>query len=156
MIEPAKSSRGLCTNCKRFIDKDTLRLQVADDREFRAYVMSHGGFSVFHGEGMSRGGYIETEDGVISIKRYWVHLNCYRPIKLHPWTADQFRLQNCKTSHRAVFNAWLEGKNAGSPQTQPAIQIPKKKKTAKREAVESEEEYEEVRPKKSKKINKRK
>lgn len=32
LVEPAKSSKSTCFNCKRVIEKGALRMQVADDR----------------------------------------------------------------------------------------------------------------------------
>jgi hypothetical protein len=78
---------------------------------------------------MSRGGYIETENGTISIKRYFVHLDCYTPISPHPYERERFNLQNFKAEHREAFNAWLEQR-----QREPvrAVEPPKKKKSSKK------------------------
>ena len=67
LVEPAKTSRGKCKKCKRTIEKDHLKIQVVDDRKFNDYIERNGGRSVFHGQGMSRGGYIEAPEGTISI-----------------------------------------------------------------------------------------
>lgn len=66
LAEPAKTSRGRCKSCKGIIQQDTIRVQVVDDRKFNDYIRKNGGRSAFSGEGMSRG-YIEAEEGVISI-----------------------------------------------------------------------------------------
>lgn len=91
--------------------QDTLRVQTVDDRKFNEYIRTHGGRSVFHGEGMSRGGYIETEKGVISIERYFVHLACYKPIKTHPFTKEHFRCENFKERHKTAFEDYLRSKS---------------------------------------------
>jgi hypothetical protein len=96
LAEPAKTSRGTCKRCKRPIEQNTIKIQIADDRKFNDYIRRNGGRSVFHGEGMSRGGYIETENGVISIERYFVHPHCYTPIHPHPWTKEYFRMERFK------------------------------------------------------------
>lgn len=57
------------------------------------------------GEGYSRG-YFETEDGVISIKKHWVHLTCYKPN--HPKTSEWFKKQKFKKGHDELFQAWLD------------------------------------------------
>jgi hypothetical protein len=49
LVEPAKSSKGICKVCEKNIKQDSLRLQVADDREFNDYIQKHGGRSQFHG-----------------------------------------------------------------------------------------------------------
>ena len=58
LAEPAKTARGKCKKCKKTIDQDAIKIQIADDRKFNDYIKRNGGRSVFHGEGMSRGGYI--------------------------------------------------------------------------------------------------
>ena len=49
LVEPAKTARGTCKKCKRTIDKDTLKIQVCDDRKFNDYIRRNGGKSAFHG-----------------------------------------------------------------------------------------------------------
>lgn len=49
LVEPAKSSKGLCNSCKKNIEQGDLRLQVADDREFNDYIERNGGRSEFQG-----------------------------------------------------------------------------------------------------------
>lgn len=90
LAEPAKTSRGKCKRCKATIPQDTIRIQIVDDRKFNDYIKKNGGRSVFQGEGMYRG-YIEAPEGTISIEKYFVHLNCYRPIHPHPFTKEWFK-----------------------------------------------------------------
>ena len=51
-----------------------------DDREFKECLKKYGGYG---SEGASRG-YLEIFDGtsmrVVSIKKYYVHQRCYKPI----------------------------------------------------------------------------
>ena len=38
LIEPAKSDKSICKNCKQKIEKDSLRAKVVDATEFNAYI----------------------------------------------------------------------------------------------------------------------
>lgn len=79
---------------------------MVDGREFYAALRRDGGGH----EGVSRG-YIESPDGCISIKKYYVHLNCYRPIKKHPYTKEWFDTKKCTSaSHKVAFEVWLKSK----------------------------------------------
>ena len=83
---------------------------MVDDLEFNHYVETHGGWSVFHGEGMSRGGYIEAPGRVVSIKRYWVHMKCYKPIHDHPIAKEHFKFVG-KPKEKVTFNQWFDSKD---------------------------------------------
>lgn len=52
-VEPAKSSKSKCKNCRRMIEKGELRAKMVDDRAFRDYARRHPGSR--EGEGYSRG-----------------------------------------------------------------------------------------------------
>lgn len=85
-------------------------MRVVDARAFYAALKRYGS----GGEGASRG-YIETEDGSISIEKYFVHLDCYVPIKAHPYTKDHFDIKTVKKPHhKAAFDAWLAERARGS------------------------------------------
>ena len=82
VVEPAKSGRSKCNKCKKMIASGNLRAKMVDDRDFRAYLRKYP--EVRGCEGYSRG-YFETEKGIISIKKFYVHLDCYKPIEPHPY-----------------------------------------------------------------------
>lgn len=131
LAEPAKTSRGRCKACKGIIQQDTIRVQVVDDREFNAYIRRNGGRSAFQGEGMYRG-YIEAEKGCISIQKYFVHLNCYRPIKPHPYQKEFFRCEHFSARHKADFDHWIQERAEGivrlaPPRTAASRPVDKKK-----------------------------
>lgn len=80
-VEPAKSNKSKCNKCHKTIEKGELRAKMVDDREFREYLRRHPDSRGC--EGYSRG-YFEDGARVISIKKYFVHLKCYKPIHPHP------------------------------------------------------------------------
>jgi hypothetical protein len=43
LVEPAKSSKGICKICALSIEQGDLRLQVVDDRKLNEYIRTHGG-----------------------------------------------------------------------------------------------------------------
>jgi len=102
LVEPASSDRSSCHTCQKAIAKGQLRAQVRDDSEFKKWLKDNPGPHV--GEGFSRG-YIETEDGVISIKKYFVHLECYVPN--HPVEKQYFSCKKFRGTNKADFDAWL-------------------------------------------------
>jgi hypothetical protein len=111
LVEPAKSSLSACKKCKKKLEKGELRIQVVDDREFYNYIANNGGISAFSGEGLSRG-YLEVEDKCISIKKYYVHLKCYKPLQPHPFEMSSFSLQRVNSASREIFIEWLNQKKA--------------------------------------------
>lgn len=121
IVEPAKSGKSTCKNCHKGIDDGTLRVHIFDGREFYAALRRDGGGH----EGVSRG-YIEGYEGrVVSIKKYYVHLNCYRPIgRKHPYTAEYFDTKKCtKQPHKQAFDAWLKSKQgSASSASKPAAE----------------------------------
>lgn len=60
------------TDCGKIIDKGKLRVEVVDDLEFEAC----GGL-----ERCSSAPYFELSTGTVSVKKYWVHLQCYDPFE---------------------------------------------------------------------------
>lgn len=83
-VESAKSSKSTCKKCNKVIAMGELRAKMVDDRAFKDYLKKNP--DARGCEGYSRG-YFETERGVISIKKYFVHLRCYKPFKPHPMSA---------------------------------------------------------------------
>lgn len=78
-------------------------------------------------------GYIETERGVISIEKYFVHLACYKPIKPHPFTKEWFRCDKFQDRHKSAFEDYLRSKLEGRtiPRPTQPKSAPKKKQIKK-------------------------
>ena len=107
LVESAKTGRSKCKKCNKMIAKGQLRVKVIDDREFQNYLRRNP--DARHCEGFSRG-YFETEKGCcISIKKYFVHLGCYKPIYPHPMELKYFKLSGVSRADRELFNTWLGG-----------------------------------------------
>lgn len=85
---------------------------------------------------------------MISVKRYFVHPNCYVPVHDHPYEPGYFRREGFNKTHRDVFQTWLEERQKEPPAAMPAI---KKKKGKKGKKDSDDEDYGK---KKTKKINK--
>lgn len=111
-IEAAKSNQSKCNTCKKNIEKGELRAKVVDDREFKEYVRNNPDCK--EGEGYFRG-YFETQNGCISIHKYFVHLKCYQPITPHPKEAKYFKLMKMKAPEKEAFKKWIDGQDLVPP-----------------------------------------
>lgn len=96
-----------------------LRAKMVDDRAFKDYLKKNP--DARGCEGYSRG-YFETERGVISIKKYFVHLRCYKPFKPHPMSAQYFRLTGAKKAEKDKFNEWLASKEKGEQKIEEEVE----------------------------------
>ena len=69
---------------------------------------------------MSRGGYIETENGTVAIERFFVHLYCYKPIHSHPWTLEWFKMERFQPKHKTELQNYLKQKSEGKTVVPPS------------------------------------
>jgi len=106
-------------------------VHVVDDREFRANIHLAGG------EGLYRG-YIEG-DKDISIKKYYVHLECYENITGHPMEKQFFRCVKFKKTkkHDEQFNNWLKSKKENQNENENDENEQKEEKPEEQESTEN-------------------
>lgn len=62
-----------------------------------------------------------------------MHLDCYVPIKKHPFTKDYFDVKTVtKPHHKAAFEAWLAGRARKGDAVEPIAKTDKKTKPKKK------------------------
>lgn len=58
-------------------------------------------------DGSTDGMYFETDTGVVSVQRYFVHLECYKPLDDHPFAKEWFNTSKLTPLERRKFDNWL-------------------------------------------------